>query len=86
MDSYRIIWKNSAKKELKNLDKAIIPKILSKIKELAENPYPSNSKKLVGSVSNYRLRIGEYRVIYTISSSNLIIEIIKVGHRQGVYK
>ena len=86
MDSYKIIWKNSAKKELRKLDKAIIPKILSKIKELAENPYPSNSKKLVGSVSNYRLRIGEYRVIYTISSSNLIIEIIKVGHRQGVYK
>lgn len=86
MDCYKIIWKTSAKKDLKKLDKAIIPKILHRIDELTTNPYPSGSKKLIGSPSSYRLRIGEYRVIYTIKSAHLIIEIIKVGHRQRVYQ
>jgi mRNA interferase RelE/StbE len=86
MDSYKIIWKNSAKKELKKLDKTIISRIIEKVEELAKNPYPSGCKKLVGTESNYRIRIGEYRVIYGVCSSYLMIEIIRVGHRQGIYR
>jgi mRNA interferase RelE/StbE len=86
MDCYQIKWTNSAKKELKKLDKNIIPRLISAVEELAKNPYPQGVKKLVNSENNYRIRVGDYRIIYEIKSSVLIIYIIKVGNRQSVYK
>jgi mRNA interferase RelE/StbE len=66
MDLYKIEWKRSAKKELRKLDKATIPRILKAVESLAENSYPQGSRKLVGSISTYRIRVGEYRVIYNV--------------------
>ncbi|MDJ0647191.1 MAG: type II toxin-antitoxin system RelE/ParE family toxin [Xenococcaceae cyanobacterium MO_188.B19] len=86
MASYKIEWKNSAKKELKKLDKQIIIRILQAVEKLANNPHPSGSKKLMGSESIYRIRVGDYRIIYNLQSSVLTIEIIKVGHRREVYR
>lgn len=86
MASYKIEWKQSAKKELKKLDKQIIPRILQAVENLADNPYSSGSKKLIGSDSIYRLRVVNYRIVYNIKSSVLIIEIIKVGHRREIYR
>lgn len=86
MESYKIVWRKSAKKELRQLHKVVIPKIIEKVEELASNPYPLGCKKLVGTISSYRIRIGEYRVIYEVRSSYLRIEVIRVGHRQGIYK
>ena len=86
MSLYRVEWKKSAKKELKKLDKQVIPRILQAVESLAENPYSSDSKKLVGSDSIYRIRVGNYRIIYNIKSSVLTIEVIKVGHRQEIYR
>ncbi|MDJ0899079.1 MAG: type II toxin-antitoxin system RelE/ParE family toxin [Xenococcus sp. MO_188.B8] len=86
MASYKIEWKQSAKKELKKLDKQIIPRILQAIENLADNPYLSGSKKLIGSDSIYRIRVGDYRIVYNIKSSVLTIEIIKVGHRREIYR
>jgi mRNA interferase RelE/StbE len=86
MAYYQIKWKNSAKKELKSLAKEMIPKIIETVESLAENPYPIGIKKMVGINNTYRIRVGEYRIIYNIESNLLIIEIIKIGHRQGVYK
>ncbi|MEM7596000.1 MAG: type II toxin-antitoxin system RelE/ParE family toxin [Cyanobacteria bacterium P01_A01_bin.83] len=86
MSLYKVEWKNSARKELKKLDKQIIPRILRAVENLAEDPYSSNSKKLVGSNSIYRIRVGDYRIIYNVESSILTIEVIKVGHRRQVYQ
>jgi mRNA interferase RelE/StbE len=86
MTSYKIEWKQSAKKELKKLDRQIIPRILQTVESLADNPYSSGSKKLIGSNSSYRLRVGYYRIVYNIQSSRLTIEIIKVGHRRDIYR
>ncbi len=86
MTSYKIEWKQSAKKELKKLDKQIIPRILQAVENLADNPYPPNSKKLIGSDSIYRIRVGNYRIIYNIQSSVLTIEVIKIGHRREIYR
>ncbi len=86
MSLYKVEWKNSAKKELKKLDKQVIPKILQAVENLADNPYALGSKKLVGSDSIYRIRVGDYRIVYNIESSVLTIEIIKVGHRGQVYR
>ena len=86
MASYKIEWKHSAKKEFKKLDKQIVLRILQAVENLADNPYSSGSKKLIGSDSIYRIRVGDYRIVYNIKSSVLIIEIIKVGHRREIYR
>ncbi len=86
MDSYNIEWKRSAEKELKKLDKKILVKILESIEVLAQNPYPIGCKKLKGTEFIYRIRIGDYRVIYSVVSSILTIEVIKIGHRQSIYR
>jgi mRNA interferase RelE/StbE len=85
MASYKIIWKASAGKEIYNLPRTIIPKIFNEIASLAENPRPVGSRKLRNSKNNYRIRFGDYRVIYSIFKDILIIEIIKIGHRKDIY-
>jgi len=84
--SYKIQWKKSAVKELKRLNKKIIKKILINIEDLRNNPFPSHSRKLVNSEHTYRLRIGDYRIIYSIQKGVLVIEIIRVRHRKDAYR
>ena len=86
MDLYKIKWKNSAIKELKKLDRKIIPKIINTIDKLSDAPLKNNSRKLIGSEHTYRLRVGDYRIIYSIENEFLIIEIIRIGHRKDIYK
>lgn len=85
MASYSIEWKTSAKKELKKIDKQQIPKILKVITNLSSNPHPPNHKKVLGTEHNFRIRVGDYRVIYFIEDEKIIIEIIRVRHRKEVY-
>ena len=86
MELYKIEWKRSAAKELEKLPKDAIAGVLKAVEQLTVNPYPPGARKLVGSQHSHRLREGSYRIIYTISSSSLTIEIIRVGHRKDVYK
>lgn len=86
MASYRIEWKRSAEKELAKLPAPIIPRIIDVVGQLAEDPYPVGSRKLAGSDHTYRIRVSDYRVIYTVEKSMLRIEIIRVGHRREVYR
>jgi len=83
---FDIQWKLSAKKELRKIDKIEIPKILKEIETLSKNPYPTNCKKILGTEHIFRIKIGKYRVIYSIENQKLIIEIIRVRHRKEVYK
>lgn len=86
MNSFEIYWKASAKKELKQIDKSEIPKILIEIEKLSHEPLPTNCKKIVGTEHIYRIKIGNYRVIYSLESEQLLIEIIRVRHRKDVYR
>jgi len=86
MDSYQIEIKPSASRELEKLPQQIIPRIVTAIKELAENPYPPGVKKLTGFDRTYRIRVGDYRVLYTIYENRLVIEIIRVRHRKDAYR
>ncbi len=86
MDLYKIEWKRSAVKELKKLPKETISKILVAVQELSSNPFPNQTTKLVGSQQSFRIRIGDYRVVYNIFAETLIIEIVRVKHRKEVYK
>jgi mRNA interferase RelE/StbE len=82
---YNILIKKSASKELKNLPHKDLPKIITKIESLADVPRPQGVEKLT-SQENYRLRVVNYRIIYSIEDDRLIVLIIMIGHRKDVYR
>lgn len=86
MGFYKVIWKRSAKKELKKLPKDIIVNIISTVESLKNEPRPVGVKKLVGTQHTYRQRIGNYRIVYSIENELLVIEVVRVGHRKDVYR
>ncbi len=86
MASYKIIWKKSALRELYNIRKDAIPRIVVAIESLVKNPFPSGVKKLSGSERIYRLRVGNYRIIYELEQDVLSIHIIRIRHRKDAYR
>lgn len=86
MASYRVEWKRSAEKELRKLPAPLIPRIVQLVGRLADDPHPVGSRKLVGSEHTYRIRLNDYRIIYTVDKSILRVEIIRIGHRREVYR
>lgn len=85
MAPYRVIVKDSVSKDLKKIPKKGVLRILSAIRTLAENPRPPQSKKLSGQ-ERYRLRQGNYRILYSIEDDLLIVCVVKVGDHRGVYR
>jgi mRNA interferase RelE/StbE len=83
--NYKILIKPSAIKELNKIPKKYLPKITDIIQALSIVPRPPGCEKL-SAQNAYRIRQGVYRIVYTIEDDNLIIVIIKVGHRRDVYK
>lgn len=74
-----------ASKELSKIDDPLASKIYKEIVKLKDNPYPVNYKKIIGK-ENYRIRIGVYRVIYSINKKSKEIYILKICHRRDVYR
>jgi mRNA interferase RelE/StbE len=85
MASYRIVIKKSAAKEIEKIQKKDRVRIIEKIRSLASDPQPVGSKKLSGQ-EKYRIRQGNYRILYQIIDAELIISVVKVGHRRAIYK
>jgi mRNA interferase RelE/StbE len=85
---YEVVFKKGAFKELQDLPKRIQQKILDAVQLLSLNPYTEllQIKKMKGADSLYRVRVQDYRVIYTIENHLLKIAIIKIGHRKEVYE
>jgi len=86
MAAYKIEWKRSAKKEIEKLPRQIVARIVRAITKLENNPHPDGAHKLAGSEQTYRIRVGDYRVLYSLYGDQLMVEIIRVKHRKDVYK
>jgi mRNA interferase RelE/StbE len=86
MGSFKIDLKRSFEKDLNKLDSKLIPRIIDAIENLSENPFSEQTKKLKGVESTYRLRIGDYRVIYQVELLNKKVIVYYVRHRKEVYK
>ena len=85
MARYRIEIKKSAVKELSQIPKKDLVKIVKNINSLADNPRPKGSKKL-SREEKYRIRYGNYRILYLIEDDVLVICVIKVAHRKDIYR
>jgi mRNA interferase RelE/StbE len=83
--SYKITIKKSAVKSLKKVSEPYYSKIKIQILKLAENPRPQGYEKLKGR-DGYRIRVGDYRIIYDIFDDELMIDVVALGHRRDIYK
>ncbi|MBU0506497.1 MAG: type II toxin-antitoxin system mRNA interferase toxin, RelE/StbE family [bacterium] len=86
MGKYKIHFTRTAQKSLNKISKQIIPKILSAISGLSFDPFPKGSRKLTGFSSIFRIRVQNYRIIYEIIDNEIIIKILKIGHRKDIYR
>jgi len=85
---YKVKIAKKAQKEFKKIPKTYKDKISEAVKELAARPMPSGVKKMqgAGAVNRYRIRVADYRIIYDIDGAEMVILVIKIGHRKQVYR
>ena len=87
MARYRVIIKPSASKEIDAVgQKKDRQRIVLRIQSLGENPRPLDCEKLSGYLDRYRVREGNYRILYSIDDEKLLVDVVKVGHRKDVYR
>ena len=85
MASYKVEFSKRVRKDFRKIPEHDANRILGKIKALAEEPLPAHLKKLKGE-ELFRIRLGNYRVIYSIEDEKMLVFVVKLGHRKDVYK
>jgi len=85
MADYTVVLTKTAQKQLDKLPAKLADTLLDAIQELAGNPRPDGCKKLKGR-SGYRIRKGDYRIIYDVEDDILTVEVVAVGHRRQIYE
>jgi mRNA interferase RelE/StbE len=86
MASYEVLWKHSAERDLRNIDPQQIPRLVQAVAALEDNPFPPQHRRLRGSEREYRLRVGDYRVIYEVDTTRGIVTVYHVRHRREAYR
>ena len=83
---FEIVLKKSVLKDIKRIPRRILENIQERIASLATDPIPSGAEPIQGYKDHYRIRIGQYRVVYEVTSTIRIITVIRIGHRKDVYR
>jgi mRNA interferase RelE/StbE len=83
---YSVSFASSAEKELKKLPGQLIARLVPRLESLASDPRPSGCKKLRGGDGEWRIRVGDCRVVYTIDDAELRVEVTRIRHRSEVYE
>ena len=86
MGSYNIKFKPSVHKDLRRLPKAIVSRVVKRIEDLESEPFPHQSVKLSGTERLYRIRVGDYRIVYEVDTQVRQITIHYIRHRRQVYR
>ncbi|HNT36636.1 MAG TPA: type II toxin-antitoxin system RelE/ParE family toxin [bacterium] len=86
MTRYSISITASAQRSIARLEKPIQRRIQQAIDRLEETPRPFGAEKMQGEPNGYRLRVGDYRILYEIGDRELLVLVVKVGHRREVYR
>ncbi len=84
--AYRVRVSASAKKELARLPRQVQRRVVRALDRLPDRPRPRGVRKLAGSQDVYRLRVGDYRVVYRIADRALVILVVRIGRRRDVYR
>ncbi len=84
--AYSILLAPPAERQLKTLAQPVQKRIVKRLRTLRDNPRPQGVKKLAGEEDLYRIREGDYRIIYTIRDKELIVLVVKIGNRKDVYR
>jgi mRNA interferase RelE/StbE len=86
MEPFEIRWRASTRKDLRKLPPQEVARIVTAVEQLAQEPFPHGVEKLSGSDHTYRIRVGDYRVIYEVLTESRVVEIERVRHRKEVYR
>jgi mRNA interferase RelE/StbE len=86
MGSFKLTWRSSTKKDLRKLNSQEIPRIIAAAEALATDPFPHGCEKLAGAEHTYRIRVGDYRVLFEVNTTAQVVEIQRVRHRKDVYR
>lgn len=84
--SYRVEFTTAAARQVKKLPRRARDRVLGEIESLAEDPRPHGAKKLVGEDTAWRIRVGDYRVIYDVFDTEFIVTVVRAGHRREIYE
>ena len=84
--SYQVILEAAARRQIRKLPQSIQETLLARITQLGQDPRPTGCKKLKGRKNEYRIRAGNYRVIYSIEDKALVVRVIRAGHRRDAYE
>jgi len=82
---YEVLLERRAERDLKKVSQETFYRIIPKIKALSENPKPAGCRKITGSKNDWRIRIGDYRIIYEIDEKEKAVKVMRVRHRREVY-
>jgi len=86
VSSYRVALAASAEKELLALPKKVIARIVPRLEKLASVPRPPRCKKLKGGDKEWRIRVGDYRIVHVIDDAARIVDVTRIAHRRDVYE
>jgi mRNA interferase RelE/StbE len=82
---HEVLLERAAERDLKALSRAVYDRIVSHLRTLSQNPRPAGCKKITGSRSDWRIRIGDYRVIYEIDDRAKVVKVMRIRHRREAY-
>jgi mRNA interferase RelE/StbE len=86
VNRYRVALTASAEKELHGLPAKVVARIISRLEDLAETPRPSGCKKLKGGDNVWRVRVGDYRIVYEIDDAGKTVDVTRIAHRREAYE
>ena len=84
--TYAVIVDSRVQKDIEEFDKDVQRRIIRKLRSLGTDPRPDGSTKLAGEDNLYRVRVGDYRIIYQIRDKELVVLVVRAGHRREVYR
>ena len=84
--AYTILFQPAARRELAGVQRREQTRLMAAIESLAENPHPPGCAKMSGFTDIWRIRVGDFRIVYRIVDQRLIVEVIRIGHRREVYR
>ncbi len=86
MACYELLWKKSAEKDLRKIDQQQIRRLVREVELLAKNPFASQYRKLRDTEHIYRIRVGDYRIIYEVDTKDKVVTIYYIRHRKEAYR